>query len=157
MTLREVVRDLCGDREQRFLIQIRAAERQHQVGGTRTESGQHDAWLPAQFAMYRCRDSGVGLVPHQDEVHAGAAQFVHQHEHFASGQAEDALDAGGRKRPRDGRSDRHLISYAISTTRSSAPTCCSECELPGRVSTAVPGVMSTACSSTVMTPLPLST
>ena len=51
----------------------------------------------------------------------------------------------------------YLISYAISTTRSSGPTCFKLCELPGRVSTAVPGIMSTGLSSTVMTPLPLST
>src|SRR5262249_40975803 len=51
----------------------------------------------------------------------------------------------------------YLISYEINTTRSSAPTCLRLCELPGRVNTAVPGVMSTAVSSTVMTPLPLRT
>ena len=51
----------------------------------------------------------------------------------------------------------YLISYEINTTRSSAPTCLRLCELPGRVNTAVPGVISTAVSSTVMTPLPLRT
>ena len=51
----------------------------------------------------------------------------------------------------------YLISYAIRTTRSSLPICFSPCELPDRVRIAVPGVTSCGLSSSVITPLPLST
>ena len=94
VTCGKVVGDLSGDREQWLLVQVGAAQRQHQVGGTRAQRGQHDAGLSAQFAMHRGRDAGIGLVPHQDEIHSRAPQLVHQHEHFASRQSEDALDAG---------------------------------------------------------------
>ena len=80
----KVVRDLRRNREQRLLIQKGAAEREHQVGGARTQSGQHDAGLSAQLSVHRRRDAGIGLVPHQDEIDSDAAEFIHQDENFAS-------------------------------------------------------------------------
>jgi hypothetical protein len=93
VAFRELVRQLRRDREQRFLIQIRAAERQHQVRCARAERRQHHAGLSAKLSVDRRGDAGIRLVPHQDEIDAGAPKLVDQHEHFASRQSEDAFDA----------------------------------------------------------------
>ena len=91
---REIVRDLRRDRQQRLEVQIGVRHRQHQVRRARTQCRQHDARLAAQLAVDRRGDPRVRLVAHQDEVDAGAAELVHQHEHLAARQSEDALDAG---------------------------------------------------------------
>jgi len=46
--------------------------------------------------MDRCGETGVGFVAHQHEIDAGAPEFVHQHEHFATRESEHAPDAGVR-------------------------------------------------------------
>ena len=88
------VRDLRRDREQRLLIQIRAAQRQHQVRRSRPQRRQHHARLAAQLAVHRRRDAGVRFVAHQHEVDAGASKLVDQDEHFAARKSEHAFDPG---------------------------------------------------------------
>jgi hypothetical protein len=90
---RKLVRDLRRDRQQRLLIQVGARQRQHQVGGAGPEGRQHHAGLAAELAVDGRRDAGVGFVPHQHEIDAGAAQLVDQHQDFPAGQPEHTRDA----------------------------------------------------------------
>ena len=122
---RIVIRQLRANREQRLLVEVRVAQRQHQVCRSRPERREHDTRLSAQLAVDRRRDAGVRLVAHQDEVDPGAPQFVDQHEDFAAWQPEDAIDAGIGQKPggRRGRG-RHRAVYCSfpcdSTTRRAA-------------------------------------
>ncbi len=90
MTGRRIVGNLRREGEQRLGVERRTGDRQHQVGGARPERRQDDAGLSAQLSIHGGGNSRVGLVAHQDEVHARAPQLIHQHKHFASGQSEDA-------------------------------------------------------------------
>ncbi len=104
---REFVRELRRDGQQRLLVEIRARDRQHQVGGARPQRGQHHAGLAAELAVDGRRDAGIGLVTHQHEVDAHLAAFVDQDQHFSAGQAEHPIDARIRQRLRNRRRSGH--------------------------------------------------
>jgi len=116
VTRRELLGNLRRDGEERLLIQIGAAEGQHQVRRARPQRAQHHPRLAAKLPVDGGGDASVGLVTHEDEFDAGAAQLVDEHEHLAAWQAEHAIDAGaGKKAREDGGGCGHRASLADPT------------------------------------------
>jgi hypothetical protein len=89
----QVVRQLRGDGEQRFLIEVGIGHRQQQVGSAGAERGNHHARLALQLAVNGGGNAGVGFVAHQHEVDAGLAQLVDQDEHFSARKTEGLANA----------------------------------------------------------------
>ena len=81
----KLVGDLRRDGEQRFLIEVGVGDRQQQVGRAGAERGNDHTRLLLQLAIDRGGESGVGFMPHQDEIDARLAQFVDQDQDFATG------------------------------------------------------------------------
>jgi hypothetical protein len=79
------------------LIEVRVRHRQQQIGGARTERGDHHARLAFQLSIDRGGNSGVRFVPHQDKVDAGLPQLVDQDEHLTARKTEGPFDASIRQ------------------------------------------------------------
>ena len=70
---------------QRFLIEIRAGDRQKQICRAGPERCQDNPGLAIELAVDRGGDAGIGFVPHQHEIHARLAQLVDEDQHFTAG------------------------------------------------------------------------